>query len=211
MEDKKEKLLEIMIENLNEHMHSIKLLISHVSKPLTVDDRGLAGVLRHLREALNQYKFPQILGEMEFICKRLDKIEKNLEKIKKDGIKKKIKLEFNCDGYELVKKPYEYREDDQIEEPKDPNKILNELLSSLLKREKDVIIHRFGLFEEKKKTLIQTGKIIGVSRERARQIESGALRKLRHFSRIKLVAQINHKQLKIALIGKQQEDEEEDE
>lgn len=50
--------------------------------------------------------------------------------------------------------------------------------SSLSPKEKTVIIERFGLINGEQKTLAQVGMIMGVSRERIRQIESVALKKL---------------------------------
>jgi RNA polymerase primary sigma factor len=60
---------------------------------------------------------------------------------------------------------------------------IEQVLDSLLPREKKVIKLRFGLFDGNPCTLAQIGKELGVSRERVRQIESDALRKLRHPSR----------------------------
>jgi RNA polymerase primary sigma factor len=60
---------------------------------------------------------------------------------------------------------------------------IDQVLDSLLPREALVIKLRFGLFDGNPCTLAQIGKKLGVSRERVRQIESDALRKLRHPSR----------------------------
>jgi len=57
---------------------------------------------------------------------------------------------------------------------------LNEILSTLSKREQKVIRLRFGLGNHPPMTLEQVGRIFGVTRERIRQIEAQALRKLRH-------------------------------
>jgi RNA polymerase primary sigma factor len=56
---------------------------------------------------------------------------------------------------------------------------LSEALSILSKREEDVIRMRFGLDDGNPKTLEQVGKKLGVTRERIRQIEAKALRRLR--------------------------------
>ncbi len=60
---------------------------------------------------------------------------------------------------------------------------LNEILSTLSEREAKVLIYRFGLEGGDPKTLEDVGKVFGVTRERIRQIEAKALRKLRHPSR----------------------------
>lgn len=57
---------------------------------------------------------------------------------------------------------------------------MNEVLSSLTDRERQVLILRFGLMDGKPKTLEEVGVIFRVTRERIRQIESKALRKMRH-------------------------------
>ncbi len=62
------------------------------------------------------------------------------------------------------------------------------LLETLTPRERRVIQLRFGLLDEQARTLEEVGKRFGVTRERIRQIESKALRKLRHPSRRKALA-----------------------
>jgi len=60
---------------------------------------------------------------------------------------------------------------------------LGEVLSTLTEREQRVLILRFGLEDGKARTLEEVGKEFNVTRERIRQIEAKALRKLRHPSR----------------------------
>ncbi|MCJ7498686.1 RNA polymerase subunit sigma-70, partial [bacterium] len=55
-------------------------------------------------------------------------------------------------------------------------------LNELLENEKEIIILRFGLDNSEPKTLESIGQRYGVTRERIRQIESSALRKLRKIS-----------------------------
>lgn len=62
-------------------------------------------------------------------------------------------------------------------------KELNSLLSNLSDREERVIKLRFGLIDGRTRTLEEVGKEFNVTRERIRQIEAKALRKLRHPSR----------------------------
>ena len=60
---------------------------------------------------------------------------------------------------------------------------LNEVLDTLTEREQKVLILRFGLEDGRSRTLEEVGKEFNVTRERIRQIEAKALRKLRHPSR----------------------------
>ncbi len=62
---------------------------------------------------------------------------------------------------------------------------LEDVLSTLTPREKKVLQLRFGLEDGRSRTLEEVGQVFGVTRERIRQIEAKALRKLRHPSRSK--------------------------
>ncbi|MBS0586146.1 MAG: RNA polymerase sigma factor [Verrucomicrobia bacterium] len=62
---------------------------------------------------------------------------------------------------------------------------MNEVLSTLTDRERTVLIERFGLLDGKPKTLEEVGVTFKVTRERVRQIEAKALRKMRHPTRAK--------------------------
>ena len=65
---------------------------------------------------------------------------------------------------------------------KDMENFLLKALDQLTDREKQIIIYRYGLDNEKPKTLEDIGKIYDLSRERIRQIENQALGKLKEFS-----------------------------
>lgn len=62
---------------------------------------------------------------------------------------------------------------------------LEDVLGTLTPREKKVLQLRFGLEDGRSRTLEEVGQVFGVTRERIRQIEAKALRKLRHPSRSK--------------------------
>ncbi|MDD6644789.1 MAG: RNA polymerase sigma factor RpoD [Oscillospiraceae bacterium] len=64
---------------------------------------------------------------------------------------------------------------------------LNEVLDTLTPREEKVLRLRFGLEDGRSRTLEEVGKEFKVTRERIRQIEAKALRKLRHPSRSKIL------------------------
>ena len=84
----------------------------------------------------------------------------------------------------------DFIEDEVIENPVDYTTVvlreqLDEVLDTLTDREENVLRLRFGLDDGKMRTLEDVGKVFNVTRERIRQIEAKALRKLRHPSRSK--------------------------
>ena len=64
---------------------------------------------------------------------------------------------------------------------------LKEILDTLTEREADVLKMRFGMYDGRTHTLEEVGQSFGVTRERIRQIENKAIRKLRHPSRAKKI------------------------
>ena len=64
---------------------------------------------------------------------------------------------------------------------------LKEILDTLTEREADVLRMRFGMYDGRTHTLEEVGHIFNVTRERIRQIENKAIRKLRHPSRAKKI------------------------
>ena len=84
-------------------------------------------------------------------------------------------------------------EDDNTPSPVDATsntllaEALHEILGTLTEREADVLRMRFGMYDGRTHTLEEVGQIFGVTRERIRQIENKAIRKLRHPSRAKKI------------------------
>jgi RNA polymerase primary sigma factor len=62
---------------------------------------------------------------------------------------------------------------------------LKEVLTTLTEREQEVLTLRFGLHDGYSRTLEEVGRKFNVTRERIRQIEAKALRKMRHPTRIR--------------------------
>ena len=83
----------------------------------------------------------------------------------------------------------DFIQDDQVPVPADAaaftllKEQLEEVLETLTEREQKVLRLRFGLDDGRARTLEEVGKVFNVTRERIRQIEAKALRKLRHPSR----------------------------
>ena len=87
----------------------------------------------------------------------------------------------------------DFIQDDNVEVPADAatytllHEQLMEVLSTLTEREQKVLRLRFGLYDGRPRTLEEVGRQFNVTRERIRQIEAKALRKLRHPSRSKVL------------------------
>lgn len=149
----------------------------------------------HMVDNINRYyktqrKLTQVLGrepKNKEVAKEMEISEKEVENLIKIsqhpkslstpiGDDKETTLEqFIADGdqptlYDTVSK--EFLRD-----------YLNEVLDTLSDRERKVLIMRFGLDDGKPKTLEDVGKEFSVTRERIRQIEAKAIRKLRHPTR----------------------------
>ena len=183
----------IPIQNLQRVLASsdyIKNLESFQNKPINIDDRKLRELLGEFDKKMKSYETfvenlssKQTISEIKYIGKRLLEIQQKLEIIEKEGFKKEVKFSFECDGYELVKKPKYYDENDEKEEPDEKGSPIVDLLNTLTDREKKVIIHRLGLLGEKGKTYKDIGELFGVSKERVRDIFNKGIRKCAHKGR----------------------------
>lgn len=94
--------------------------------------------------------------------------------------------------YNRTRRWYRVRRDNRWQKTQSPEEIvttsmlseqIEEVLETLSDREKGILSLRYGLKDGEKKTLEEVGKAFNVTRERARQIENRALRKLAHPSR----------------------------
>ena len=116
------------------------------------------------------------------IAERMGISVKKLNAIKKSILKEPISLETPVTDDLNVG---DYIEDKSYKSPEAQTKnsalrgSLQELLLGLDEREKRIITNRFGINGEIPKTLEQLGEIMGYSKERIRQLEEGALNKIR--------------------------------
>ena len=155
-----------------------------------------------IHRLLEEFKSDKLMGVLQFLAKRIDEIDNNIRIIKNEGVSKKIHLDLTMEGYEMVKRTPAM---DELEMSKleqyNADVAMEELLKTLTSRERQILMHRFGLLGEKQKLLGETGKIFGIGSEAVKVQEKKALRRLRHPERKHLVEQITHKKLKEAILG----------
>ena len=138
---------------------------------------------RHLLQQLGREPTPEeIAAEMEIPVEKVTEIQK----IAQDPVSLETPIGEEDDshlGY--------FIQDDDSPAPQDAaaytllREQLEEVMKTLTPREAKVLKLRFGLEDGKSRTLEEVGKEFNVTRERIRQIEAKALRKLRHPSRSK--------------------------
>ena len=90
--------------------------------------------------------------------------------------------EFFCDNYPWAEYVPELDMFDSVANS-EVKRMIKEALEKLTPREEEIVVARFGLDGSRPKTLEEIGQIRGVTRERVRQIEKKALRKLIHPAR----------------------------
>ena len=100
-------------------------------------------------------------------------------------IRKVLKTELEETPYN-IEYSTEFRDDIEYNEST-LNEKLEEVLTTLTFREEKVMRLRFGIGTKKPHSLVETGKVFGLSPERIRQIVMKSLRKLRHPTRVKLL------------------------
>ena len=198
------------IANCLKSSTDIQYLIQALKGPIPINDSNLKVLLNSFEsemksfdkniEKMNSTMKEHSVGEIKYIGNRLNEIEKLLKKLLDDQPKKKVQIEFSCDGYELVKKPIGYDANEPVEPPVQDN--VKKLLDSLpQKRWALSLVHRFGLLGEKEKTLKNVGKVLDVSLERAREIIMKSLRLCRHPVRRNLVENLPPGELRKSILG----------
>ena len=138
---------------------------------------------RHLLQKLGREPSPDELSEeLEMPVEKVMEIQK----IAQDPVSLETPIGEEDDSH-----LGDFIQDDDSPAPQDAaaytmlKEQLNEVMSTLTPREAKVLRLRFGLDDGKARTLEEVGKEFDVTRERIRQIEAKALRKLRHPSRSK--------------------------
>ena len=141
----------------------------------------LVKVSRRLFQEKGREPTPEEIGEEMNIS--AEKV-REIKKISKESISLETPI-----GDEEDSNLGDFIEDEEMPEPSSSvsnimlKEQLDEVLDSLTEREKRILELRFGIEDGRDRTLEEVGKEFGVTRERIRQIEARALRKLRHPSR----------------------------
>jgi len=143
----------------------------------------LIRVTRQLVQELGREPLPEeIAGEMDITVERV----REIQKISQEPVSLETPIGEEEDShlgdfieYQDAPAPAEAASFRLLKEQ------LEEVLETLTPREEKVLRLRFGLDDGRARTLEEVGHVFGVTRERIRQIEAKALRKLRHPSRSK--------------------------
>lgn len=144
----------------------------------------------HMADKIRRYKkiYSKMFTELdreptdEEISEKLDIPVHKLRKIKQAILLEPVSLETNITDDLCLQ---DYIEDKSSHSPEAQfrelslKKVIPNLLDSLPEREKQVLINRFGINSDRPKTLAELGGMLGYSKERIRQIEEGAIVKLR--------------------------------
>ena len=145
-------------------------------------------IKRKKQELSNVLQREPSLDELSEVCDM--EPDKILEILKRDknvvSLDTPIKEDEDSSLVEFI--PSDANLDDVViheVEQKNLREKIDELLTGLNEQEQKVLRMRFGLDDDDPKTLEEIGKVFGVTRERIRQIEAKAIRKLRHPSRLK--------------------------
>lgn len=144
--------------------------------------------IRKYKKACNKAAFDETLDSDDETISRLSGLdEKKIDDVKNALKKEPISLDtFVTD--DLCIQDYvvdtSYSSPENTTQKKLQMKDVKMLLEKLDKRERDILMRRFGIGEEEPKTLEQIGNELGFSKERIRQLENIALQKLRKVERV---------------------------
>jgi len=153
-----------MVETINKYLKVVKLLMQRLGREPTIEeiakemDLSVAKVMEIQRTAQDPISLETPMGEED------------------DGKMADIIVD------ETAKSPIESATQSLLREQ------LLAVIDTLTPREQEVIRQRYGLLDGKQKTLEEVGREFSVTRERIRQIEAKALRKLKHPNRSKRLA-----------------------
>jgi RNA polymerase primary sigma factor len=177
-----------MVETINHLLRAQRRLLQEIGREPTFEEIALEMGLLSDEDKLAIEEAEEKGKQLDPILKR--KLRRAAAKVRRimEISQEPISLEMPV-GSEEESLLGDFIEDETITAPLDATsrRLLREQLESILnqlsKREREVLEMRFGLKDGKYHTLEEVGKAFGLTRERIRQIEGAALRKLRHPTR----------------------------
>jgi RNA polymerase primary sigma factor len=177
-----------MVETINHLLRAQRRLLQEIGREPTFEEIALEMGLLSDEDKLAIEEAEEKGKQLDPILKR--KLRRAAAKVRRimEISQEPISLEMPV-GSEEESLLGDFIEDETITAPLDATsrRLLREQLESILnqlsKREREVLEMRFGLKDGRYHTLEEVGKAFGLTRERIRQIEGAALRKLRHPTR----------------------------
>lgn len=152
----------------------------------------------HMTESINrvlkaQSEFQQENGrepsllELSTICNMsLSALKKVFDAMKQDtSIDKSIGDDDNSSLHEIIPDENEGIDPYKLAESKNLKEVIEKWIGFLTKTEREIIIKRYGLFNNEPETLETIGDSLGITRERVRQIEKRVINKLKSFLKTK--------------------------
>jgi RNA polymerase primary sigma factor len=151
-------------------------------------------LLRKIRRTLGEMvRETGGMPSLEELGKKINCPVEKIRSVLEDGAGKSVSLETPIgEGDSTL---IDFIEDQDTELPEEAviqgnlSEEIHKILATLTPREETILRKRFGIGEEKPHTLEELGQQFGLTRERIRQIEARALRKLRHPSRSRRIAE----------------------
>jgi RNA polymerase primary sigma factor len=151
-------------------------------------------LLRKVRRTLGQLvRETGGMPSLEEVARKIDSPVEKVKSVLEDAGGKSISLETPIGDGEATL--MDFMEDEGTMAPEaaaiqgNLSEEIHKILATLTPREETILRKRFGIGDDRPHTLEELGQQFGVTRERIRQIEARALRKLRHPSRSKRIAE----------------------
>jgi len=165
-----------IIRAISNHSRTIRIPVHMLEK------------IRRYKKACNDIVCSDVLDTDEETISKISGLDiKKIEEVKNALKKEPVSLDTLVTDDLCIQ---DYVEDTTYESPESSTqhklqeKDITKLISMLDKREQEIIKRRFGIDNEEPKTLEQIGNAMGFSKERIRQIENGAIQKLRKVNNI---------------------------
>ena len=164
----------------------------HITRAIELKGRAIRIPTHAIHSATKIFKFKEIYKEENGREPTIDEICKNVDVTKKTAknVIRAMGSTVNLDSpiissggisatYSDIIPDFGVDIPDKFVESSDETRILYECLDKLNEKERRVIVHRFGLDNQEKETLEKIGERLGLTRERIRQIQGEALKKMR--------------------------------